>query len=427
MAIRFFLLADPSFQLDSEDYVNSMIAASIADMDMSGVKFGMPVLSYEDVKFNNHGFGKESADKCEVLYLVRHSRELDSSQLKVAGTRKQQLGIQGWGVYFLSRVHQIVRLDPKYFYHGLRMLNTLLLALILVGISFQLRKAYDALFALCFYCMCSLSVWLTNFAPNLYWVPFTWFMPMLFGLMCMNYPEHRRWIYPLVFLSIVLKCLCGYEYITNVMMCAVVFSAAEYFACTSDDLPRKKLMFRITLGVGLSALAGFITAITFHAYIRGDGSILQGLNEIYHADVLRRTFGSPEDFPSVYTDSLNASILKVLAKYLFSRSSMWLALVLCVLVSASSYSAKAKHHIRIRHDVSLFVMSFLSSISWFVLAKSHSYIHVHMNFVLWQMPFIPAASYIFLRQRISVIAPGLEKHYDEALRFIGRIFFMRSA
>jgi hypothetical protein len=31
--------------------------------------------------------------------------------------------------------------------------------------------------------------------------------------------------------------------------------------------------------------------------------------------------------------------------------------------------------------------SLLAPLSWFVIFKAHSYIHTHMNFIVWQMPF----------------------------------------
>lgn len=31
--------------------------------------------------------------------------------------------------------------------------------------------------------------------------------------------------------------------------------------------------------------------------------------------------------------------------------------------------------------------SIFAPLSWFVIFKAHSYIHTHMSFLLWQMPF----------------------------------------
>ena len=39
--------------------------------------------------------------------------------------------------------------------------------------------------------------------------------------------------------------------------------------------------------------------------------------------------------------------------------------------------------------------SLISPLSWFLIAKGHSSIHLHMNFVLWYIMFIPSC-FIFL-------------------------------
>ena len=47
-----------------------------------------------------------------------------------------------------------------------------------------------------------------------------------------------------------------------------------------------------------------------------DGNIYNGLRAIYYNDVLRRTHGDPNMFQGVYADSLNASVIRVVLRYL---------------------------------------------------------------------------------------------------------------
>ena len=45
---------------------------------------------------------------------------------------------------------------------------------------------------------------------------------------------------------------------------------------------------------------------------------------------------------------------------------------------------------RQQQDIALILttwFSILAPLSWFVIFKAHSYIHTHMSFLLWQMPF----------------------------------------
>ncbi len=35
----------------------------------------------------------------------------------------------------------------------------------------------------------------------------------------------------------------------------------------------------------------------------------------------------------------------------------------------------------------IFLVSVLAPLSWFVIFKAHSYLHAHLNFIVWQLPF----------------------------------------
>ena len=45
----------------------------------------------------------------------------------------------------------------------------------------------------------------------------------------------------------------------------------------------------------------------------------------------------------------------------------------------------------------LFIITLLTTISWFVLGKAHSYIHTHMNFVLFFMGWVQVSIYILCK------------------------------
>ncbi len=49
----------------------------------------------------------------------------------------------------------------------------------------------------------------------------------------------------------------------------------------------------------------------------------------------------------------------------------------------------------------MLIVAVLAPISWYVLAKGHSYGHTHINFVLWNLPFLPLlAGFIFTTEPI---------------------------
>ena len=415
------------FQIGSEGYVSGMIAAGVLDMDLSDHDFGLNIISCDGIVWSGDRKYVEDEIYHDTLYLVWNSPKYIGHDSSIVATREQQLGIQGWPAYYLGRTYKFLHVPPKYYYHLFRMFNIFILVMVLTGITLQLMKAYDAVFSACFYFICITSSWIAGFSVNLYWVEFLWFIPMLLGLICMNHPEKRFWMYPLIFISVAIKSMCGYEYISTVMMLPEVFIFSEYIASRGKNTQRANLMFKITVGVGICALAGFAATLIFHSYIRGGGDILSGLNEIYRADALRITSGSAADFPMVFKDSLNASVLQVLAKYFFSKPDGWLSSGLIILTIATILSARKKHSASLKRDVSLLILSFLCSISWLVLAKGHSYNHPHINFVLLYMPFVPTALYIFLKYRVMTLIPDSEKRrafFDSACSFVRRVFWL---
>ena len=56
-----------------------------------------------------------------------------------------------------------------------------------------------------------------------------------------------------------------------------------------------------------------------------------------------------------------------------------------------------------------FWVSIIAPLSWFILFKSHSYIHTHMNFIVWYMPFA-LLGYVLLGYLFSEIIFGRSKY-----------------
>ena len=51
---------------------------------------------------------------------------------------------------------------------------------------------------------------------------------------------------------------------------------------------------------------------------------------------------------------------------------------------------------RYRQLMALYIVNFLASVSWLVLAKGHSEVHTHMNFVMWYFGFVQTCFYILI-------------------------------
>ena len=227
---------------------------------------------------------------------------------KITTDYVSQYGLQG-------KVFQLLcRLFVKH------LLCIVLTAIVLAAICFLLGKKYNRLFAFCFFTCFLLSQWIVNFAQNLYWVEFTWFIPMLLGLVCSMYggrPAVRRLCYGGAFASILVKSLCGYEYLPVIMLAMISFLLVDFFvALTEKDVPEAKRKALDVVLMGICALAGFCVAILIHARLRGDGDIIAGVQAIYRKDALRWSLGGKvEDFTPDYRAALEVPIVTVLRMY----------------------------------------------------------------------------------------------------------------
>ena len=265
-----------------------------------------------------------------------------------------------------------------------------------------------------FYVVFWLSPWVVNFANNLYWVEFTWFLPMAAGLFCLWKLDSRIcriFSYVLVLLAIMIKCLCGYEYITTVMLGAIAFPAAEFFAALAQkDRKRASLLFRTIFLLGVAALLGFTAAICIHAPVKSGGSLAEGIRLIVQEDVLRRTYGANlnafENLPDFEQYALTASAWETLCKYFHFKTEVITGIggnlfpLLCLLPAALLILDVRRKCLDVR-EAAWYVVFFVTSVSWFVLAKSHSCVHTHMNFVLWYFGFVQSCFYIILKHLID--------------------------
>lgn len=335
----------------------------------------------------------------DVVFYDCNSRPLETSWIIGYSS---QYGLQG----------KIFKHLARYVNHGGAILNLNLLcsivtAFIFVIIVMLISAKYNKLMAGCFFITFWLSPWIVNFARNLYWVEFTWFIPMAIGLFCawkIHDKKCRLLSYIGIFIAILVKCLCGYEYVSVIMLGMISFLLVDFLlAIIKKDKNSIRLLFRTVVIMGTAALLGFVVAICIHASIRSEGNIIEGVKSIFYNVALRRTDGAdlneldPANWPS-----LNASKWETCCKYFHFGTEIIVGIpgnlfpLLCVIplgIFSYEYNKKCL-------DVELlamYVIFFITSVSWFYLAKGHSYVHVHMNYVLWYFGFVQICIYIIVK------------------------------
>jgi dolichol-phosphate mannosyltransferase len=305
-----------------------------------------------------------------------------------------QVGLQGWVYYLAVKVVKWI----GHSYAGMfRLLCRIALAVIAVFICIQIKRKYNFFLAFCFYITFLLSQWIVNFASHLYWVEFTWFVPMFLGLLVMNYPEKRRLIYILLFIAVLLKCLCGYEYITVIMLSSVMFLACEYVMQYKNSREKRKQTAAILFHFGIISVAAFFTALTIHALLRGNGNLAEGFISIFKYTAMRRIVGAED---GVNNAAINVSIFTILKTYTkfytpvlsILPTKTFFLLLGCPIIMFFLRGARLLP--KNSFELPLYIISLPVCISWFVLAKAHSFFHTHLNFVLWYFGFVQVSLYI---------------------------------
>jgi hypothetical protein len=360
---------------------------------------------------------------------------------------RSQTGAQGYLFVLLDTLFHPNGVDP---FHAL---NSLLAAAILGALVVWARAEFGWVAAVSLLAAMVLSPWLMVFGRNLYWVSWTWWMPMVaVGLVFNRYRHGTRRFYAILFLSaglfIFLRCLAGYEYISTILIAGA--TPAVYYGLKAGR--RWKTIGGDVMGIGCAGVAGFLAAVFLHALLLGP-SLSGGFASIW-SDARLRTYGSPSDFAPEFRQSLEASPLAVLNRYLSSANAPFgidaaPATAQHVLPTALHQGGfkqalnGALESLTYGRFLLLFVASGLAALcfrrttiwdrslgallaaaafsvsaplSWYVLGKGHSWIHTHMNFVLWHVPFVNLAVVFMavLLSRVAAMVVGVKRARGES-------------
>lgn len=92
----------------------------------------------------------------------------------------------------------------------------------------------------------------------------------------------------------------------------------------------------------------------------------------------------------VFEDIENISLIKILMKYTFGFYRGWgLFIPFAILIFGFGFVSIKLYckNSSIKALIASTWLSIFAPISWFVLAKEHSYSHFHLNYVVWHIPF----------------------------------------
>lgn len=370
--------------------------------DSEGLIVGRLVKSHNDGVFSSQGRlgryyeldGDMNANQTKLLSGVIEGGQYReySSQLGLQGMIFSRLDI------YLSTFN-IKSENRIKLYHAIM---SLLLALVIALIIYMLYSDIGLEASLVIFLSILLSKWPVYMAKNIYWMLVFMFLPFFITILSCSLEDKGKKICFFVvslavMLSVCIKSLMGYEYITTVLIASV--TPLVYFA-VKNNWPRKIFISRFIL-VSFFSLLGFILAIILHIYQLelATGSISEAADLIKER-VLVRTQASPETYLNTpFYDSQQSSVFYILYVFLIKGGSFRLKIpylfwiLVFAYISFKVYSPKItsfykENNLRILKALVITVwFSFLAPISWFILAKSHSYIH-NINYIVWHIPFM---------------------------------------
>jgi hypothetical protein len=374
---------------------------------------------------------------------------------------RSQFGLQGLIFYALfNQLH--IPIDV--IVHA----NALASVVVLSGIYLVLLYEFGALAGACAALTFALSPWVVLFAQSLFWVPWTWFLPILLSLLF----GRRLFVSAtgaaaaglVIFFALLLRFLCGYDYMTTLVLCCL--APIVYYGLKSGR-PASLVVRRISV-VGLAACLAFAGAVSLQS-LRIGSNFSDGLRTVWMSAQKRTMSISSEeqgltefgcggisadvgDCKDAIATSLNSSAPGVLMMYMAFRNFLpWLngpeydldhaaasnlkkvassghfaelipvverldrrqlvGALLMVVQSLCGIALLVITSILLVKDgrrglpfAGLISASLMGAVSWFILAKAHSQVHTHLNYVLWNIGFVPFSVLylVWRKQRVDI-------------------------
>ncbi len=338
-------------------------------------------------------------------YLNRHSFDEYSPYMSQSG---------GQGIVF-SLFDRLIPLSSQIKLWSFYVLTALLSATALTAIIGWFYEEFGGWVAIFVIGSAVLSQWLTVFGKNLWWSLWAFYLPMIVVMSLLKrnrVPSNHQFIRfgILIFTAVFIKCFInGFEYITTTLVMMVI--PCIYYAIL-DKWSRHQCMkwtLAAVCGSGVAILFSLLL-LCFQIGAAKEG-FMDGVAHVVYS-FGKRTHGEAQGFPEVYAASLEAGTIGVVITYVngiffdfnnyLSHTNTFVSnfllkvrygylIVLFVVMSVLLFLRSKKVIAnRRRQDIALIWttwFSILAPLSWYVIFKAHSFIHTHMSFLLWQMPF----------------------------------------
>ena len=298
----------------------------------------------------------------------------------------------------------------------LYLFNSILSALVLVVFLCWVKRLWGLHIAIAVFVAILFSQWTTLFGRNLYWIFWAFYIPFISSLWYLEFRSsgskniRLREVFLVLYIPMVVKCLLnGFEYISSVLVMAMI---PFIFYGIYNRWGWNLFIKRFLIG-SAGALAAVLTVMLFLSVQLAfeKGTLKDGVEYIMYS-FNKRSFGEGEVYSDYVAASLESNLANVVSIYFYSHVwniSHWFGetflnlfgrvqvrvIVLC-LMALSGYwlyglnkiKALSREELKRKALIATLWVSISGPLSWIIIFKGHSYIHTHMNHIVWLFPFM---------------------------------------
>ena len=332
-----------------------------------------------------------------------------------------QTGLQGWAFGVLNKVLSVFEDRGEAREIILYNINSMLFYAATLLVCLAVWRAWGPLSALAWLCAVVFAPWPQRGMKDLYWCLWTWLLPALAGLLLCAVTRRRGktpwWCYLLVFAACMVRCMCGFEFITTfLILCEIplCYAAAKAYFVRRDPHGALVWLGR-TVGAGVSALGGVTVALAlwFTQEWLCFGSAADAWQNMNRAvtDRVSLTDGAVRDVnvPQVLAQYFRESTEPLLQLGPVSTTA-WQLLLFALLVGAVNVVVCLRRGTAAQLVPPCIVwgLGLAAPASWMVLSKAHAAIHTHLVPMLWHFAFVPI-SCMLLPVLAKLMIPGRKK------------------
>lgn len=308
-----------------------------------------------------------------------------------------QIGLQGM-VYSIMDESLPLNSSDKlmiFFY-----INSLLISLMIIGIVYFFLLEFGIRAALVCYLSILLSPWLIVTGRNLFWVLWVHFMPITILFLTLKFIEKKEVsetkrttiVMVIVFLLVLLKSATGFEFMSQFFINLSI--PVLYFSIKNNE--SRKVCIKKILNVFFTGLVSFsiILVLTIRQIaLQNNTPFAKGILEILLRIARRTGFGLDKVIvEQVFLDSLNVNLYEILKKYFFQNVIIYkinsFVIFSCLVISIMIYMFIRKEKNKKMEALNIVsLLTILGPLSWFTLARGHSFIHYHINYMLFNIPY----------------------------------------